>query len=736
MKKYFPLSLLIAGLVLLAVSCAPETVEVPVEVTREVQVEVTRVVEVPAEAEEAEEAEEPMGTADVGAVPSAIYASWAVSGHSDVEARAFLYFEEDGEVGIACAKCHSSYGYQDFLGADGSEVGVVDAAAPTGSVVDCAVCHNQAALVLDSVVMPSGVELTGLGAEARCMTCHQGSESGLSVAEAVLDLPEDEITLTEPESEDEKPKNVLGFINIHYFAATATKYGTLTNGGYEYEDKGYDAFFLHTEGFETCLDCHDPHSLEVKVESCTMCHEGVETVEDLKNVRMVSSIGDYDGDGDAEEGIYYEIDGLKAKLYEAMQSYASDVAGQGIVYDSLSYPYFFNDTNNNGQADEAELAYPNQYAFFTPRLLKAAYNYQVASKDPGGFAHGGKYIIQLLYDSIMDLDQGVEVGVRDDAGHFNGAKDAFRHWDEDDPAVVEADCAKCHSAGGLPAFLETDEAGEQQISSGFLCSTCHDHEDWPARFEVTSVTFPSGAVVEGTGDTMLCINCHQGRSSTPTVNEAVAEFGDDDVAVDEEGGALLRFQNIHYFAAGATLYGSEVQGAYQYDGNTYQGKTSHPVADCASCHEVHALEVMTESCTMCHTDVEDVGTINMGQVDYDGDGEVEGVKAEIEGVTEQLFAAIQAYAVATEGVDAIIYDGISYPYFFIDSDANGAVDPGEAIYPNAYKTWTPRLMKAAYNYQYAKKDPGAFTHNPKYVLQALYDSIEDLGGDVSALTRP
>jgi hypothetical protein len=33
-------------------------------------------------------------------------------------------------------------------------------------------------------------------------------------------------------------------------------------------------------------------------------------------------------------------------------------------------------------------------------------------------------------------------------------------------------------------------------------------------------------------------------------------------------------------------------------------------------------------------------------------------------------------------------------------------------------------------------DPGAFAHNGKYVLQVLYDSIQDLGGDVSGMVRP
>jgi hypothetical protein len=46
------------------------------------------------------------------------------------------------------------------------------------------------------------------------------------------------------------------------------------------------------------------------------------------------------------------------------------------------------------------------------------------------------------------------------------------------------------------------------------------------------------------------------------------------------------------------------------------------------------------------------------------------------------------------------------------------------------------LLRAAYNYQYVAKDPGAFAHNAEYILQILYDSIKDVGGDTSGMERP
>ena len=114
-------------------------------------------------------------------------------------------------------------------------------------------------------------------------------------------------------------------------------------------------YFPHVPGFEACTDCHDAHELEVKTDQCFTCHAGL---EDVKDIRM--SDVDYDGDGDATTGLYYEIANIKDALYPAMQAYANDVVGMGIVYNSHAYPYFFVDTNGNGVADPDESNYGNR----------------------------------------------------------------------------------------------------------------------------------------------------------------------------------------------------------------------------------------------------------------------------------------------------------------------------------------------------------------------------------------
>ena len=667
--------------------------------------------------------------------------AWANSPHNDVTAEAFNHWNDADpkEIPTSCAKCHSTPGYQDYLGADGTEAGVVNNAAPVGTTIQCVACHNSATATLTSVTFPSGAEITGLGPSARCMVCHQGRESKVSVDQAITD--------NGAADDVDKVVSDLSFINVHYFFAGATLYGSEAHGGYEYDGKSYDIKFAHVDGYDNCIACHDQHSLEVRVDQCAVCHDGVTSKDDLKNIRMAGSQVDYDGDGDVTEGISGEISGLRDMLMQAIQAYATEVAGAAIAYTPDSHPYFFVDTNGNGQVDQDEATRDNAYKSFTARLLKATYNYQFSVKDPGNYAHNGKYVIELLYDSIEDLNSKISTPVdlsnahRTDAGHFDGSAAPFRHWDEE--GEVSADCARCHSATGLPFYLSHYDAtkfplGEiaQPISDGFKCSTCHN--DIPAftRYEAGPVTFPSGAVLDtGSSDANLCSTCHQARESTVSVDKAIAASGlkDNEPATAEKP---LRFVNSHYFGAAATRWGTEAKGAYEYAGETYSGRFTHVEAfdTCTECHDVHKLTVNTDKCSACHGSEDPTTFRNPAgdSTDYDGDGDTsEGIAGEVETMSEKLYTAIQGYT-AAQNLPAIVYDTNRYPYFYEDTNGNGTIDEGE----KAYSQWTPNLLRAAYNLQWYNKDPGAFAHNGMYMMQVLYDSIKSMGGDVTGMTRP
>ena len=216
-----------------------------------------------------------------------------------------------------------------------------------------------------------------------------------------------------------------------------------------------------------------------------------------------------------------------------------------------------------------------------------------------------------------------------------------------------------------------------------------------------------------------------------SVDKAVAGL-DADKPSDKIG-----FRNVHYFAAGATLFGTEVKGMYEYQGKQYAGRFAHVqnVDKCTACHDPHKLAPDTTKCQGCHQ-TDDPTKIRMSKEDFNGNGDTtEGIAAEMKTFQEKLYAAIQEYAKTKAGA-GILYDAASYPYYFLDKDGDGQPDKNDKGALAGYNAFTPRLLKAAYNYQYSVKDPGAYVHNARYVMQVMYDSIQDLGGSVQGLTRP
>jgi hypothetical protein len=363
----------------------------------------------------------------------------------------------------------------------------------------------------------------------------------------------------------------------------------------------------------------------------------------------------------------------------------------------------------------------------------------VAHKDPGAYAHGGKYIIQLLYDSIASLNEAIETVAepvdmtamhRNDAGHFNGASQAFRYWDAN--SSVPGNCTKCHTADGLPFYLGESVTVSGAPSNGLQCNTCHSDLATYEVYEIANVEFPSGVVLTSDEPSdNLCMQCHQGRASGIQIEARINGLELDEIS------DRLSFVNPHYFAAAATLYGAEANGAYQFEGKDYFDRFEHVrrADNCIECHGAHELEVDWEFCADCHDGVtgpDELVNIREYEDDFDGDGDVsEGIAGEIATMEEMLFEAIQAYAADTLNAP-MAYDPDRFPYFFADEDGDGVVSEGDG----RFTSWSPRLLRNVYNYLWVSKDPGAYTHNGQYIIQTLYDSLEDLGVDVSGMIRP
>ncbi len=322
-----------------------------------------------------------------------LIAAWLDSPHGDYHSLSFTYWNEDGAVPENCAMCHSETGFLDYLGVGDHTPGQVDHPGTINTVIGCASCHTEEAHKLDTVSFPSGVDVSGLGSSATCMVCHQGRQSDEQVKARVDGKPVDEI------SEE------LAFLNIHYAASAATMLGSEARPGYQYEGRSYAGRFMHVPGADTCVACHEAHSTTVETEGCVACHTGVEDMRDIRTQHR-----DFAGTGDRSGGIHSEIVGLKEQLLDAIKLYAEDVAGTPIAY-ANSFPYFFADPDGTGELAEDQITRDNRYQSWTPRLLKAAYNYQVALKDPGGYVHNPRYMLQILHDSLADLADVLELDV-------------------------------------------------------------------------------------------------------------------------------------------------------------------------------------------------------------------------------------------------------------------------------------------------------------------------------------
>lgn len=319
------------------------------------------------------------------AIPQSAYISaWSRSGHSDASSEPFAHWNGEGAIPPVCAVCHSGIGFRSFHGLDGSAPGLPEAPVAVGGVVDCETCHNPGLARVNRITMPSGLSHPVDGGEASCMTCHQGRAAGVTVSRAVGDKP------------DDTPDPELSFINPHYATATATLLGGYGGMGYQYEGKDYSGRFLHAKPVATCASCHDPHSLNVAEATCLTCHASGKAT-DIRIARV-----SFDGSGDLGKGIKADISANAARLKAMIEDYAARVAGVPLHYDGARHPYFFADANGDGLADRVD-GKPVAYNAWTPRMLKAAYNWKFVGSDAGIHVHNPHYALELLYDSMEDL---------------------------------------------------------------------------------------------------------------------------------------------------------------------------------------------------------------------------------------------------------------------------------------------------------------------------------------------
>jgi cytochrome c553 len=285
------------------------------------------------------------------------------------------------------------------------------------------------------------------------------------------------------------------------------------------------------------------------------------------------------------------------------------------------------------------------------------------------------------------------------------------------------------------------------------CFTCHDSHttgDFSLRTQkadpktkaVTNqkITLYNKFVYDG-GAGNLCASCHQAR-------------GDSKTAIPASKGALSPRGMHHHGPEADMLAGTN---GWEFAGKKYSTSPHYMIVKdtCISCHmgqpkgrygfspkvgghaftvvgDVHEVELgNVSSCVTCHKDVKTVAAkkyINTAfapkdtayftikaKADYDGDGTVEFVQAEVQGLLDKL--------VNKNGTG--VMQTMANPMFKPD----GSFANSKAVYTNDQ-------LGAYANFLYVIEDKSLGIHNATYTLQLLYDSIQALSPGFDVSKRP
>jgi hypothetical protein len=256
---------------------------------------------------------------------------------------------------------------------------------------------------------------------------------------------------------------------------------------------------------------------------------------------------------------------------------------------------------------------------------------------------------------------------------------------ENDPHITGAD----YEAGGFPLRVPTGTA------------------DYAIIEKSSAVGVSDGTATENYGVGNACMWCHKSRKditnyiATATVSVTSTSWGP-------------------HLGPHADIFSGV--GGYHYAGKTY-GNSSHTNLEtgCVHCHMSpvaeqndignHGFYPSTSACVDCHGDVEDFDVLG-GQSD---------VKAKLQSLRVKL---------NTDGY--LTRDGVN-PLSASDLDDE---DFGEDNARPQTAAVPAIIAGSLYNYFILARGSAYGVHNPKYVNQLVYDSIEAVGGDLTGFTRP
>ncbi|MFH1680746.1 MAG: multiheme c-type cytochrome [Candidatus Eisenbacteria bacterium] len=284
-----------------------------------------------------------------------------------------------------------------------------------------------------------------------------------------------------------------------------------------------------------------------------------------------------------------------------------------------------------------------------------------------------------------------------------------------DHAWDSARCVKCHNGLYSYKYLDdpaafTNPSADPTEFRPHTCAVCHDPHgnDNPRQLRdasVTDIALPNSPLIPSAGAGRLCMACHNGRRTDTDVQEQIDE-GDDHFGP-------------HHSVQGDMLAGVN---AYEDVDPAFVFKSSkHILVEdaCITCHvhgveealpyfTGHTFEPTANACQPCHGTISDFTEI-LAKDDFDGDGTVEGVQEEIEGLLDTLAVAIVEASATQASRDAL------------ENVLDDPEDFSEALGDTLITTVDQR--KAGYNWAFVDYDGSKGVHNTTYSVQLLQRSV-------------
>ena len=291
-----------------------------------------------------------------------------------------------------------------------------------------------------------------------------------------------------------------------------------------------------------------------------------------------------------------------------------------------------------------------------------------------------------------------------------------------------ASCERCHVGQG---FVEQQirQVAEYVVAENpqpITCQTCHDPHEHTYEHQLRaygSAELPTGEMVENIGTGGICVMCHNSRRVAT------------EVLVD-------KVRAPHYGTQGDMMAGTnamEIPGVTYPDsfhaGDDFVAYYFSDEGDdhnnlCVTCHMAgnsdtanshitgdHSFNISMEvngekvenldACNICHVNLTSFDRRARG--DYDGDGTVEGVQTEVEGLLEVVHSAILSSLAGGS------FEESHGGFEFHDADGN-VIEPTEAQYI------------AAYNWAYVHNDGSHGIHNTAYAVKLLQSAYQNLTG--------